>query len=139
MPHSQGQCQLFVRHNHFNALGVQLSNRRVQFPPPLLKLLGCFSFDSMNVHEDVRVAAARTVIVEEPYTLQPERLSFRLHQTGPVERRIRKADKGRFRPGLLTRLFATLSAKREQGRYSRPPWRVTRYLQARLTLSGIRA
>ena len=44
-----------------------------------------------------------------------------------------------FRPGLLTRLFATLSAKREQGRYSRPPWRVTRYLQARLTLSGIRA
>src|SRR5215472_12839617 len=50
-----------------------------------------------------------------------------------------QAAKGRFRPGLLTRLFATLSAKREQGRYSRPPWRVTRYLQTRLTLSGIRA
>jgi hypothetical protein len=46
---------------------------------------------------------------------------------------------GRFRPGLLTRLFATLSAKREQGPHSRPHGRLTRYLQARLILSGIRA
>jgi hypothetical protein len=43
-----------------------------------------------------------------------------------------------FFASLLTRLFATLSAKREQGPHSRPHGRLTRYLQARLTLSGIR-
>src|SRR5262249_41113244 len=43
---------------------------------------------------------------------------------------------GRFRSGLLTRLFATLSAKREQGPPCRPHGRLTRHLQARLTLSA---
>jgi hypothetical protein len=45
----------------------------------------------------------------------------------------------RFRPGLLTRLFATLSRQREQGQHSWPQWRLTRHLKARLTLSAILA
>jgi hypothetical protein len=42
-----------------------------------------------------------------------------------------------FFASLLTGLFATLSAKREQGPHCRPHGRLTRCLQARLILSGI--
>src|SRR6516162_7835699 len=70
------------------------------------------------------------------------------HLLGRVQKEVRSGSAGRRTAGtandttrhsasLLSGLFATLSAKREQGPHCRPHGRLTRHLQARLILSGI--
>jgi hypothetical protein len=65
--------------DYFDPFGVELSHRGPEFMTPLSECLGGLSFEGVNIHKDIRIAARGTGIEPESDALQPLGFPFRFH------------------------------------------------------------